>query len=282
MKKMKNILFKLSFAMVFLFISCSSDDEVLDTIAPGISILEPHDHEEFEPGETMHVEIIFTDNVQLASYKIDIHYAGDGHTHGVVPFSNSVEWTFVAEGVLTGNAYTLHADIEIPTMINGSPIKEGDYHFGVFALDAAGNETVVWIEIEVGDHHNNEPDPNAVVSRVELVNRSTGEEIAHTHGSGANMSWHGSFPHLHSGEEIAVNVIFYDMQNNPFVLTGDYEVQASLTENSPSGVVSLSNHTDHIDIEAISEGEVYIIFSLVHDGHTDFNAPSIKFEVDDH
>lgn len=280
---MKNIIFKLSLVLVFIFVSCSSDDDnVLDTVAPGITIVEPHDHEEFEPGETIHVEINFTDNVQLASYKIDIHYAGDGHTHGVVPFDSNVEWTYIEEGDLTGTAFTLHAHIDIPTTINGSPIKEGDYHFGVFALDAAGNETVVWIEIEVGDHHNNEPDPDAVVSRVKLINRSTGEEIAHTHGSGENMHWHGSFSHLHTGEEIAVNVEFYDMNNTLIVLDGDYQVQASLTENSPSGVVSLSNHIDHIDIEAIGEGEVHIIFSLAHDGHIDFNAPPIEFEVDDH
>ena len=199
-----------------------------------------------------------------------------------MPFSNSVEWSHIEEGTITGTAYTLHAHIDIPTTINGSPIKEGDYHFGVFALDAAGNETVVWIKIEVGDHHNNEPDPDAVVSRVNLINRSTGDEIAHTHGSGDNMSWHGNFSHLHTGEELAVNVIFYDGENNPISLGGHYEVIASLAEGSSSGVVTLSNHGDHIDITAIGEGEVDIIFSLWHDGHSEFDAPPIELEVDDH
>lgn len=151
---MKNTIFKLSFALVFILASCSSDDDnALDTEAPKISVFEPHDHEEFEPGETIHVEVNFTDNVELATYKLNIHFAGDGHTHGLAPMSTGVEWSYDEEGVLSGNEQDIHTHIEIPTMINDHHIEEGPYHFGVFAIDAAGNETVVWQEIEIGDHH---------------------------------------------------------------------------------------------------------------------------------
>jgi hypothetical protein len=37
-----------------------------------------------------------------------------------------------------------------------------------------------------------------------------------------------------------------------------------------------------VDIEAIGEGEVQIIFSLRHGNHSEFDAPPIELEVEQH
>lgn len=136
--------------ILFLTVSCSSDDDNgQDTTPPEVSIVEPHDHDAFGAGEMMHIEIDFADNQALASYKIEIHF-DDGHTHDVE--SNQAEWEYIEEGSLSGENYTLHSEVEIPDFINEMPIEEGDYHFGVHCLDAAGNETVVWRIIVIGEH----------------------------------------------------------------------------------------------------------------------------------
>lgn len=141
---MKHIhLIYILFIGIFLA-SCSSDDGNTDTTAPKITIVEPHEDEIFDAGTIMHVEIIFSDNVELASYKIDIHHAGDGHGHGR---GGETEWDYETEGSLFGKNYTLHLEIAIP-----EDAEEGEYHFGVFALDTSGNETVVWSEIIIESH----------------------------------------------------------------------------------------------------------------------------------
>lgn len=155
--KNKSIYFFLALFTTFIITSCSSDDDGgTDTVPPTIAIIEPHDHDEFEPGETMHVEIQFADNVALASYKIDIHYAGDGHSHDAR--DEYEEWDFELQGTLSGTSQTIHAEIEIPEMIDGHHIREGEYHFGVYAIDAAGNQSVVWIKIEIDDHAHHDHD----------------------------------------------------------------------------------------------------------------------------
>lgn len=136
--------------ILFLTVSCSSDDDNgQDTTPPVVSIIEPHDHDAFGTGDIMSIEINFSDNQALGSYKIEIHH-DDGHTHDVE--SSQGEWSYIEEGTLSGTDDTVLSEVEIPDFINEMPIEEGDYHFGVYALDAAGNETVVWQVIVIGEH----------------------------------------------------------------------------------------------------------------------------------
>lgn len=142
---MKNIHLILILLIGIFLTSCSNDDDNADTTPPTITIIEPHEDEIFDAGTTMHAEITFSDNVELASYKIDIHHAGDGHGHGGRNIME--EWDYEVEGALFGEDYTLHSEIAIP-----EDAEEGEYHFGVFALDTSGNETVVWSEIIIEVH----------------------------------------------------------------------------------------------------------------------------------
>lgn len=135
-----------------IFTSCSNDDDAVDTQKPVISIIEPHDEEELAPGGEVHFEAIFTDNRELASYKIEIHDDFDEHTHSLNKSShqdNPWVWSKVFEIPAGLTSYEAVQHIDIPTEINGQPISEGVYHFGVFLTDRAGNEEQAFLEIHI-------------------------------------------------------------------------------------------------------------------------------------
>lgn len=125
-------------------IGCSEDD--VDTEKPVIEIIEPHDHEEFHPGDEIHVEIVFSDNVGLKEFKIDIHYGGD-HSHKSLKHGE-VEWSYIHIEAIEGRNKHVHMHIEIP-----DNAKHGEYHFLVYCTDQAGNEAMVVLEIEIEDEH---------------------------------------------------------------------------------------------------------------------------------
>lgn len=148
--KNKSIYFFLALFTTFIITSCSSDDDGgTDTVPPTIAIIEPHDDDVFAPGDFIEIEIEFTDNVALASYKIDIHYSGDGHSHDLM---GGFQWEYEESGTLSGTSQTVTTSVQIPEFLGDIAIEEGAYHFGVYCLDAAGNETVVWQMIEVDTH----------------------------------------------------------------------------------------------------------------------------------
>ena len=134
---------------ILLLSSCSSDDDKLDTEKPKIILGKPTDHQEYELGSTIEVQAILSDNVELGSYKIDIHSDGDGHQHR--SFSSTTNWEFNDTGIIEGNKeYILNKTIQIPA----EDITEGHYHLGLMVIDKAGNQTESYIEIVVGeDHH---------------------------------------------------------------------------------------------------------------------------------
>lgn len=155
MKKI-NLIYALSLTALF-FTSCSDDDNnSVDTTRPIIVLNEPGEHQEFLPGDEIHFDAYFSDNVELGSYKIEIHDASDGHSHERITNEEGVAWAYnetrqFDPGLRNQN---VHSHIDIPVLINGEPIKEGHYHLGVFCTDKAGNQSQVFIEIVVGeDNH---------------------------------------------------------------------------------------------------------------------------------
>lgn len=134
-------------APFFLLSSCSEDETALDTVKPEIMLATPGDHAEFEFGETIQLQAILKDNVELGSYKIEIHNDSDGHQHR----SATIGWSFMDTGdVSNQKEYLLNKTIPIPT----GDYTEGHYHLGIIVTDKAGNETQSFIEIVIGeDHH---------------------------------------------------------------------------------------------------------------------------------
>lgn len=134
--------------------SCSNDDDaVVDTQAPVIAVAEPHDEDVIAPGGEIHFEAMFTDNVELASYKIEIHNVFDDHTHSAVKQTDAQDnpWSYSEVFTIPAGQTSFEATnhIEIPTEINGQPVSEGAYHFGVYVTDAAGNEEQAFLELHI-------------------------------------------------------------------------------------------------------------------------------------
>lgn len=130
--------------------SCSSDDN--DNEKPVISDFDPEEGEELQIGDYIHFEADFTDNEKLASYKIDIHHNFDNHGDHksvVEDAADSVKFEYSNSWSLEGlkNSHVHHHEIEIPKsqVVDGVEkfIRPGKYHFVVYCIDAAGNQSVL-------------------------------------------------------------------------------------------------------------------------------------------
>ncbi|PZD77393.1 DUF4625 domain-containing protein [Mesonia sp. K7] len=138
------------------FYACSSDDDSgLDNQAPSIEIHEPTTDQVFELGSELHLDIELEDNVELASYKVEVHNNFDGHTHdrssNVTNASEpwSYSQTFEIEAGKT--SYSVLEMIAIP-----ADVLEGEYHLEIFAIDTAGNQSEAVAEFILGEVHSGE------------------------------------------------------------------------------------------------------------------------------
>jgi len=141
----------LSFAIISLIgiSSCSDDDAVVDTTKPTIEITTPTDHQEVEPGSVFTVKANLADNVGLASYKIEIHSAEDGHEHKAKQLHDEhYEYAFTGEVPNKATTYTLEHSINIP-----ADAPEEHYHVGITVLDVNGNQNQQFVEIFIGHDH---------------------------------------------------------------------------------------------------------------------------------
>lgn len=251
-----------------------------------------------DPVEVTRVNLVDRDSGEEIAHT---HGSGDSmHWHGSLPHLHPGEEIEVnvefldADGnvIALGGEYTVQAHLASGSDDGVVELSSHGDHVDVEAV-GEGNVEIIF-SLWHGDHsefdapaigleveHHDEAS-GAEITRVNLIDRVSGDELVHTHGSGDEMHWHGSLPHLHPGDEIEVNVEFLDSNGDPIALGGEYTVQAHLADGSDEGVVEISNHGDHVDIEATGVGEVEIIFSLWHDDHSEFDAPSIALEVEDH
>ncbi|WP_068595156.1 DUF4625 domain-containing protein [Vaginella massiliensis] len=144
---MKSNILKYSLVSLFAIsaFSCSSDDDTLDQTKPTIVITTPKKDQHIHVGEMIEVDAVIADDRDLASYKIDIHYAGDGHTHDHLVAEKP--WTYNYSQDVKGVLHNIKKTIEVP-----HGIQDGQYHFGIIAIDKAGNEKKTYIEIEIADH----------------------------------------------------------------------------------------------------------------------------------
>ena len=159
-------------AAVTAFSGCESDD--IDTRKPQIVLSEPAEEEAYAPGSAIHFVVTLSDNVALASYKVNIHGAFDGHTHSAVqpsltratdaephPFERTwmeSEFISLGEEPITGKQQVIlnHRLMVIPDSIEGRPVKEGYYHLTVYCADSSGQESFIAREVEItheaGEH----------------------------------------------------------------------------------------------------------------------------------
>ncbi len=162
MRKLNKNLFVTMVALLAIgFVSCRK--EKIDTEKPTITIHAPHNQGHLLIGgkNGVHFDVEFADNVALKSYKVDIHNNFDGHSHQlpavqrVQANNDSIAFSFMrAWNTIEGqkNAKVHQHEIKIPVEINGKPVKTGNYHFVVYCLDKAGNESFKAIDVKLSYH----------------------------------------------------------------------------------------------------------------------------------
>ena len=105
-------------------ISCEKTEP--DTTKPVITLESPTS-EEVHIGDTLHLHALFSDDVALGSFQIEIHEGGE-HSHGRSEF----DWD--TTGTLSGTAGMVHTNIDIP-----ETAEAGEYHLIINCTDSAGN-----------------------------------------------------------------------------------------------------------------------------------------------
>ncbi|MFW5973047.1 MAG: hypothetical protein ACOCTG_03565 [Bacteroidota bacterium] len=136
------------------------------------------------------------------------------------------------------------------------------------------------------DRHEDEEEHFHGVDRVEVRERGSANLLGIWREGQSNFDGDGL--HLHDGEGVALDVLFFDDDNRqaPLGAGREYSLQVEYSTQDgqvgQEGVVAFSVHGDHVDIEAVDHGETWIVFSLWHGSHADFTSPPFHVEVDDH
>lgn len=155
---MKNIKFLLGIFAFALFSSCSGDDAEIDTEYPVIDISGanafPIQCTTMTRGQTITFKAVFTDNVALGSYSLDIHHNFDHHTHSTEVVSCEMEavkkpvkpFLFINNYTIPENvkSYEATAQITIP-----ADVDPGDYHFMIRLTDKEGWQTLKGLSIKI-------------------------------------------------------------------------------------------------------------------------------------
>lgn len=120
-----------------IFIGCKKEDDhpqdplVDDNQKPVVIIEAPSDGSVHIGGNSLNIKLLITDNINLSQYKIEIHNAFDGHSHGKMMTSLPFAWDTIVNvgGTITNPTFS----IPLP-----ADIAAGNYHITAQAIDAAG------------------------------------------------------------------------------------------------------------------------------------------------
>lgn len=119
------------------YIPAPIEAEVCGAMEPVVFIL--------KGGEDLSFDAIFTDDKELAQYKVDIHNNFDCHGHGggsapsvTVPNVNNqtTDWTVLEIRDISGVSSAVARTLEVPQNVTA-----GNYHIHIQTLDEAGNST---------------------------------------------------------------------------------------------------------------------------------------------
>ena len=142
--------------------SSSDDNESKDMEYPVISdegvTANPVECQQYHPGDVIPFQYVFTDNVELGNYTIEIHNNFMHHTHtgsavecelDARKNAGSKAWVFnlsEKEGTIPPGlrSYVARVDIPIP-----ADVETGDYHFMVRLTDRAGWQQLKAVSIKV-------------------------------------------------------------------------------------------------------------------------------------
>ena len=150
----------LSLMLLCALSACSSSEEnkPKDMTPPEISsegiVAIPIDCEVFKRGEVIPFNYLFTDDIELGAYNIEIHNNFDHHTHSTTAAECPIDaqkqpqnpWVYNRDYTIPAGQrqYDARVDIQIP-----ADIDSGDYHFMVRLTDRAGWQQLHAVAIKI-------------------------------------------------------------------------------------------------------------------------------------
>ena len=127
---MKTNLFILG-AIVFAAFSCKKADSELPVIS-SVRVNNSSETVNVEPGESILVTALITDNEDLNQFKIDIHHDFDGHSHKTM----TARYSEIRIVDISGSTHNLSETFIIP-----ENTSSGAYHGTIRAVDKEGNQS---------------------------------------------------------------------------------------------------------------------------------------------
>ena len=113
---------------------CPGQAPSSDVTKPIITVQTPVNEFTLTAGDTLYFRARFTDDRELGQYKIDIHNADDGHSHGK---KNGAAPFFEYQTIITLSGVQSEQVVAIPVPAASAA---GKHHLIVTAVDKAGNE----------------------------------------------------------------------------------------------------------------------------------------------
>lgn len=153
---MKTSIYISFLAIILLLTSCGDDEVVKDTAKPTINISNgyPTNCAKIKRGEPFTFKALFSDNVALGGYTIDIHHNFDHHTHSTQEEQCNLEpvktpvnpFKLVKTYTIDGNPKTFNAE---QTFTIDNSFDSGNYHFHIKLSDKEGWTSIMGLSIFV-------------------------------------------------------------------------------------------------------------------------------------
>ena len=140
--------------------SSSSDERAKDMTMPQITangiLPEPDNCQAFPLGDTIRFHYIFTDDMELGAFNIEIHNNFDHHSHSTSAEECKMEpkkqpvrpWVFNKDYTIPDGLRLYEASFDIPIPDDVDP---GDYHFMIRLTDKAGWQQLEAVSIKLAD-----------------------------------------------------------------------------------------------------------------------------------
>jgi len=149
--------------LILAFLTACEKDEAIDTEKPVIDLTIPGafpvNCDTLYFGEAFEFRVLFSDNVELGSYSIDIHHNFDQHSHSTEvtecnldPVKAAVNpFVFIEDYAIFEGVNELETDrsISIPAGNGSGLYDEGDYHFFIRLTDQEGWSTQKGLSIKM-------------------------------------------------------------------------------------------------------------------------------------
>lgn len=148
----------ISFLLLCALCACSGPSGDKDLVPPEIfpsgEVTSPLNCQEFPRGGVLPFSYVFSDDVELGSFNLEVHNNFDHHTHSTeagecrqYPVKQPVHpWIFNQDYPIPAGSTVYEADLRIPIP---EDIDPGEYHFMIRVTDASGWQQLRSVSIRI-------------------------------------------------------------------------------------------------------------------------------------